>query len=116
MRQGSGQLHLKNPINKKENGKKVRKEVEQAGDHEMEENDLRDLECLCAPVEDPRMERTTRHRVRDSIVVAICGVICGAERWADIEVRGKAKEAFCVDVLDGPMGDPPMTHVDTCVR
>ena len=45
----------------------------------MEENDLRDLESLFAQVEDPRMARTRLHRLRDIIILAICGVLCGAE-------------------------------------
>lgn len=47
----------------------------------MEENDLRDLESLFTQVEDPRMERTELHRLRDIIILAICGVIGGAEGW-----------------------------------
>jgi hypothetical protein len=47
----------------------------------MEENDLQDLESIFAQVEDPRMERTKLHRLRDIMIVAMCGVICGAEGW-----------------------------------
>jgi predicted transposase YbfD/YdcC len=72
----------------------------------MEENDLRDLESLFAHVEDPRMERTKLHRLRDIIILAICGVICGAEGWAEIEEFGKAKEAFFTNWLDLPNGIP----------
>lgn len=56
----------------------------------MEDNELRDLESLFAQVEDPRMERTKLHRLRDIIMLAICG----AEGWVEIEEFGKAKEAF----------------------
>jgi predicted transposase YbfD/YdcC len=72
----------------------------------MEENDLRDLESLFGQVEDPRMERTKRHRLRDIIILVICGVICGAEGWVEIEEFGKAKEAFFQDLLDLPNGIP----------
>lgn len=72
----------------------------------MEEKSLRDLESLFAQVEDPRMERTKRHRLRDIIILAICGVICGAEGWAEIEEFGKAKEAFFTELLDLPNGIP----------
>jgi hypothetical protein len=58
----------------------------------MEEGDVQALETIFAQVEDPRVERTKRHRLRDSIILAICGVICGAEGWAEIEEFGKAKE------------------------
>lgn len=72
----------------------------------MEENDRRDLESLFAQVEDPRMERTKLHRLRDIIIVAICGVLCGAEGWVEIEEFGKAKEAFFTDLLNLPNGIP----------
>src|ERR1700730_3575202 len=72
----------------------------------MEDSELRDLESLFAQVEDPRMERTKLHRLRDIIILAICGVICGAEGWAEIEEFGKAKEAFFTDLLDLPNGIP----------
>jgi DDE_Tnp_1-associated len=72
----------------------------------MEENDLRDLESLFAQVEDPRMERTKLHRLRDIIILAICGVLCGADGWVEIEEFGKAKEAFFTDLLNLPNGIP----------
>lgn len=37
----------------------------------MEEVDLRDLESLFSQVEDPRVERTKYHRLRDIIIIAI---------------------------------------------
>ncbi len=72
----------------------------------MEERDVRDLETLFPQVEDPRMERTKRHRLRDIIILAICGVICGAEGWVEIEEFGKAKEAWFTDLLQLPNGIP----------
>lgn len=72
----------------------------------MEENDLRDLESLFAQVDDPRMERTKLHRLRDIIILAICGIICGAEGWVEIEEFGKAKEAFFTELLNLPNGIP----------
>ena len=32
-----------------------------------------------AGVEDSRMERTKRHKLLDILLIAICGVICGAD-------------------------------------
>jgi hypothetical protein len=72
----------------------------------MEEVDLRDLESLFSQVEDPRVERTKYHRLRDIIIIAICGVICGAEGWVEIEEFGKAKEAWLSDLLKLPNGIP----------
>src|SRR5258708_32836900 len=72
----------------------------------MEENNLRDLESLVAQMEDPRMERTKLHRLRDIIILAICGILCGADGWVEIEEFGKAKEAFFRKWLDLPNGIP----------
>src|SRR5579859_8256995 len=72
----------------------------------MEESDRRDLESLFTQVEDPRMERTKLHRLRDIIILAICGVICGVEGWVEIEEFGKAKEAWFTEVLNLPNGIP----------
>src|SRR6266849_1833289 len=72
----------------------------------MEEVNLRDLETIFAQVEDPRVERTKAHYLRDIIIIAICGVICGAEGWVEIEEFGKAKEAWFRELLDLPNGIP----------
>jgi predicted transposase YbfD/YdcC len=72
----------------------------------MEENNQADLESIFSQVEDSRMERTKRHRLRDIIILAICGVLCGAEGWVEIEEFGKAKEAFFTELLDLPNGIP----------
>ncbi len=72
----------------------------------MEERELPDLETIFAQVEDPRMERTKLHRLRDIIILAIGGVICGAEGWVEIEEFGKAKEAWFTEWLDLPNGIP----------
>ncbi len=72
----------------------------------MEENDRQDLESLFAQVEDPRMERTKRHRLQDIIILAICGVLCGAEGWVEIEEFGNAKAAFFTELLGLPNGIP----------
>jgi predicted transposase YbfD/YdcC len=72
----------------------------------MEESELRDLETIFAQVEDPRVERTKQHRLRDIIILAICGVICGAQGWVEIEEFGKAKEAWFTELLALPNGIP----------
>jgi predicted transposase YbfD/YdcC len=80
--------------------------ISKTGEIEMEERDVQDLETIFAQVEDPRVERTKRHRLRDIIILAICGVICGAEGWAEIEEFGKAKEAWFTELLKLPNGIP----------
>jgi predicted transposase YbfD/YdcC len=64
------------------------------------------LEMVFAQVEDPRLERTKRHRLRDILIIAICGVICGAEGWVGIEEFGKAKEVWFTSLLQLPNGIP----------
>ena len=76
------------------------------GEERMEERDLRSLETIFAHVEDPRMDRTKLHRLRDIIIRAICGVICGADGWGGIEECGKAKEEWLTELLHLPHGIP----------
>ena len=52
------------------------------------------------------MERTKLHRLRDIVIIAICGVICGADGWVGIEEFGKAKEQWLTDLLKLPNGIP----------
>jgi len=102
----AGQSHLNKLNNNKRKEEGVIKYIQKAGGSEMEENDRRDLESLFEQVEDPRVERTKRHRLRDIIILAICGVLCGADGWVEIEEFGNAKKAFFTDLLDLPNGIP----------
>lgn len=72
----------------------------------MEGIELRVLAAIFAQGADPRVERTKLHRLRDIIILAICGVVCGAEGWVENEEFGKAKEAWFTDQLDLPHGIP----------
>ena len=72
----------------------------------MDQEPLLSLEILLAAVEDPRVERTKRHKLLDIIIIAICGVICGAEGWVEIEEFGKAKEEWLTSLLELPNGIP----------
>jgi predicted transposase YbfD/YdcC len=57
-------------------------------------------------VKDPRIDRTKRHRLQDIILIAICGVICGADSWVDIELFGKTKIGWLKTFLKLPNGVP----------
>ncbi len=35
-------------------------------------------------IKDPRVERTKLHSLRDILVIAVCGTICGANNWEEI--------------------------------
>ncbi len=65
-----------------------------------------DLASHFASLEDPRVERTKLHPFLSIIVIALCGVICGAESWNDIEEFGLAKEDWFRTFLDLPNGIP----------
>jgi predicted transposase YbfD/YdcC len=57
-------------------------------------------------VNDPRRDRTKDHKLIDIIAIAICGVICGAEGWVDIENYGNSKMAWLKTFLELPNGIP----------
>ncbi len=57
-------------------------------------------------VRDPRIDRTKRHKLLDILVIAICGVICGADTWVDIELYGKSKLDWLKTFLKLPHGIP----------
>ena len=42
-------------------------------------------------LEDPRVERTKLHHLSDMVAIALCGAICGADTWADVERFGYEK-------------------------
>jgi len=57
-------------------------------------------------VQDPRVERTKEHPLVNIIVIAICGVICGADTWVDIEHFGQAKVDWLAQFLELENGIP----------
>jgi predicted transposase YbfD/YdcC len=56
-------------------------------------------------VEDPRSDNK-RHLLLDILVIAICGAICGADTWTDVELFGQAKERWFRTFLELPHGIP----------
>lgn len=59
-----------------------------------------------AELDDPRFERGKRHRLTEIITIALCGVICGAESWVEIEHFGNAKRDWLAQFLELPHGIP----------
>ncbi len=57
-------------------------------------------------IDDPRIDRTRDHPLINIIVIAICGVICGADSWVEIETFGKAKREWLSNHLDLTNGIP----------
>jgi hypothetical protein len=67
---------------------------------------LRDLAIgqYFATVADPRVDRTKDHALLDSIIITICAVICGADRWVDVEEFGNSKREWLTTFLALPNG------------
>ena len=57
-------------------------------------------------LEDPRVLGRSRHKLIDILVIAICGVICGADDWVSIAEFGEAKEDWFRGFLELPNGIP----------
>ena len=43
-----------------------------------------------AALDDPRIDRTKRHKLLDIVTIAFCATICGADSWVDIELFGNS--------------------------
>lgn len=63
------------------------------------------LECF-SELKDPRLDRRKRHLLEDIVVLAICGVLGGADDWVSIEAFGKEKYPWFKQFLSLPNGIP----------
>ncbi len=72
----------------------------------MTQNPIGSIEAHFSGLEDPRIERQKLHKLLDIIVIAICGVICGADNWVDIEMFGNKKVDWLRQFLELPNGIP----------
>jgi predicted transposase YbfD/YdcC len=54
---------------------------------------------------DPRASNVV-HKLHDILVLAVCGVICGADGWAEVEEFGNSKLPWFGTFLDLPNGVP----------
>ena len=59
-----------------------------------------------ADLDDPRVERTRRHKLVDIIAIAICATICGADSWVHVELFGKSNLEWFQTFLELPNGVP----------
>jgi len=58
-------------------------------------------------LDDPRRETKNQcHEFSDILVIALCGVICGANHWTSVATFGRAKEAWFRTFLRLPHGIP----------
>ncbi len=72
----------------------------------MSEHPISSLTKHFSSLEDPRVDRTKLHELQDMLVIAICGVIAGADTWVGIEQFGNAKLDWLRTILDLPNGIP----------
>ena len=72
----------------------------------MDQPSLPAISTYFAKLDDPRIDRTKEHRLLDIVTIAVCGVICGADTWVDIEAFGKAKLDWLRTLLALPNGIP----------
>lgn len=71
----------------------------------MDTHPVEKLKKYFADVEDPRAENVS-HLLIDIITLAICGLICGADSWVEIETYGNAKCWWFNQFLELPNGIP----------
>jgi predicted transposase YbfD/YdcC len=57
-------------------------------------------------LDDPRIDRTRLHLLRDILAIAICAIICDADGWVDVENYGVSKHAWLTTFLELPHGIP----------
>ena len=72
----------------------------------MEETLAPSITSFFSVLEDPRPDHTRRHKLIDIMTIAICGVICGADSWVELEQFGKSKEEWLKGFLELPNGIP----------
>jgi len=55
---------------------------------------------------DPRVSGRCTYKLTDVIIIAICGVLCGADSWVGVEMVGREKEDWFREFLDLEHGIP----------
>ena len=72
----------------------------------MEESPTPAITSYFSGLEDPRSDHTRWHQLIDIITITVCGVICGADSWVELEQFGKSKEEWLKRFLELPNGIP----------
>ena len=72
----------------------------------MEENAIGKITEHFGKVSNQRIGNATRHKLLDIIVIAICGVVCGADGWSDVALFGRSKQSWFKKFLELPQGIP----------
>jgi hypothetical protein len=85
---------------------KVKGDNEAKKERLMSKNLHSSLKDCFGDLPDPRVEGRCDHQLLDIIIIAICGVLCGADSWVGVETVGKAKENWFREFLDLEHGIP----------
>jgi predicted transposase YbfD/YdcC len=64
------------------------------------------IEACFGRLYDGRVQGRCEHKLIDIIIIAVCGMITGAESWVEVETFGKEREAWLATVLELPNGIP----------
>jgi predicted transposase YbfD/YdcC len=64
------------------------------------------IEQYFGALADPRTGQNVQHPLLSILGIAICGVICGADNWVDVEMFGQAKQGWLATFLELPHGIP----------
>jgi predicted transposase YbfD/YdcC len=72
----------------------------------MSEFESGSIRAVFSRIDDPRIERSKKHKLIDIITITICGVLCGADSWVDIALFGESKKEWLEGFLELPNGIP----------
>lgn len=64
------------------------------------------LQACFEDLPDPRVSGRCTYKLTDIIIIAICGVLCGADSWVSIEMVGREKEEWFRQFLELEHGIP----------
>ena len=67
---------------------------------------LETLGTCFADLEDPRVQASCDHLLRDIVAITILAVTCGADDWTDVETFGELRHDWLKTFLDLPHGIP----------
>lgn len=57
-------------------------------------------------IEDPRVDRTKKHKLIDILFITLAAILCGCDEWEEIESYGHKKEPWLRKYLELPNGIP----------
>lgn len=64
------------------------------------------IEACFGRLYDGRVQGRCDHKLIDIIIIAVCGMITGAESWVEVETFGREREAWLATLLELPNGIP----------